>query len=138
MINSQIFLIFHTITTRNSKMLMFLPDIMEAKMAASEQDDDVLPWRQSVDLMKFLDGFFPSTEYHVMLNLRSGPILAASIKNRVLFQVTLCSKMTQCCGIVLSVAQILIFCRFQHDCHTSPSPLLQSEKENRIWTKDKI
>lgn len=134
MINSQIFLICHTITTRNSKMLMFLPDIMEAKMAASEQDDDVLPWRQSVDVMKF-----PwCTEYHVMLNLRSGPILAASVKNRVLFQVTLCSKMTQCCGIFLSVAQILIFCRFQHDCHTSLSPLLQSEKENRIWTKDKI
>ena len=85
--------------------------------------------------------FFPvpsTTLPHVMLNLRSGPILAASIKNRVWFQVTLCSKMTQCCGIVLSVAQILIFCRFQHDCHTSPSPLPQSEKENRIWTKDKI
>ena len=67
-----------------------------------------------------------------MLNLRSGPILAASVENRVLFQVTLCSKMTQCCGIFLSVAQILIFCRFQRDCHTSPSPLLQSEKQNRI------
>ena len=40
-------------------MLMFLPDIMEAKMAASEQDDDVLPWHQSVDVMKFLD--VPST-----------------------------------------------------------------------------
>lgn len=42
---------------------MFLPDIMEAKMAASEQDDDVLPWRQSVDVMKFLDAFF--SQYRV-------------------------------------------------------------------------
>lgn len=136
MINSQIFLICHTITTRNWKMLMFLPDIMEAKdggiwarwrcfAVTSECWCNEIPWC-----------FF--SQYHVMLNLRSGPILAASIKNRVWFQVTLCSKMTQCWGIILSVAQILIFCRFQHDCHTSPSPLLQSEKENRIWTKDKI
>lgn len=46
-------------------MLMFLPDIMEA------QDGERWPrlskmtvlWRQSVDVMKFLDAFFPSTTF---------------------------------------------------------------------------